>query len=140
MGEKNTFKEFFNVYGIKFISSTLLSLIIFLSVFFSGNILLISAVDGLFYGFVLGAGAGIMSFITNLGFFDVFAYSFIRFRNYVLDYKDKEKYNYDGTYDYSKSKELKRRNTRFVCLSYFASSLLFLIPCIITFIIFKINI
>lgn len=140
MRELSDFKRFINLYGTKFLTSLVLSLIIFLSIFLTSDRLLLNAVDALFYGFVFSFALGAFSWITNLGFFDIFAYNGIRFWAFLTDYKEKEKYEYKGTYDYTKSKELKRRETRFVCLSYLVASLFFLIPFIVTYIIFKINI
>lgn len=137
--EGQRFKEFFNLYGIKFLISFVLSLAIFLVIFLTGNMILLSAVDGLFYAFTFSFVIGVFSFVTNLGFFDIFAYNWLRFKGYITNYKNKEN-EFNGTYEYTKSKELKRKNTRLCCLSYFASSFIFLVPCVITYIIFKVSI
>lgn len=137
MGEHSDFKRFFNLYGTKFLSSLALSIIIFLSIFLTSDRLLINACDALFYSFAFCFASGALSWITNLGFFDIFAYCGIRLKAFITDYKDKEKSDFYGVYDYTKSKELKRKDTRFVCLSYFVASLFFLIPFIITYVVFK---
>ena len=140
MKEHSDLKEFITLYGTKFLTSLSLSLIIFLSIFLSSDRLLINACDALFYGFVFSFAIGAFSWITNLGFFDIFAYNGIRFWSFLTDYKNREKYDFKGTYDYTKSKELKRKDTRFVCLSYFIASLFFLIPFIVTYILFNVNV
>lgn len=140
MREHSDFKRFISLYGPKFFTSLALSLIVFLSIYLSSDRLLINACDALFYAFVFSFAIGAFSWITNLGFFDIFAYNGIRLWAFITDYKDREKFKYQGTYDYTKSKELKRKETRFVCLSYFIASLFFLIPFIITYILFKVNV
>ena len=91
MKEHTDFKQFITIYGPKFLISLVLSLIIFLSIYLSSDRLLINACDALFYGFVFSFAIGVFSWITNLGFFDIFAYSGIRFWSFLTDYKNKEK-------------------------------------------------
>lgn len=133
------FKDFIILYGIRFIVSLIISLVIFILIYIiKGETYLLSAIDATFIGFIVSFTLGTFSIITNLGFFDIFAYNVIRFINFIKGYKNiKEEYN--GTYEYSKSKEFKRKNNRKVFLSYYLASLFFLIPCVILFIIYKIN-
>ena len=96
---------------------------------------IVAALDGLFYAFVISFVTGAFSWITNLGFFDIFAYNAIRLKEYW--FKNIEKSHFYGTYDYTKSKKDKRDAQKFIPLSYIASSFIFLIGTIVVYIIYK---
>lgn len=129
------FKSFYEIYITRFLLIFAISFIFFIVYFVMKEETIIAALDGLFYAFVISFAAGAFSWLTNLGFFDIFAYNAIRLKEYW--FKNIEKSHFYGTYDYTKSKKDKRDVQKFIPLSYIASSFIFLIGTIIVYIIYK---
>lgn len=135
--KKVDFKAFFLTYGPKFIGTILVGCAIFLLIFFLNNKTLISALDGAFYASVFGLILGLFSFITNKGFFDIFAYNGVKLMHLFSPKRYEKVEGFNGTYDYTKSHEEKRKSTKFVCLSYFLGALIWLLVAVILYIIYK---
>lgn len=125
-------KDFFFKYGLRFIIITLIGVMVFISYAWIKSFSLISFVDGLFVAGLIGVLVSGCSFVTNHGFFDIFAYNAIRFINFVKQYKEK---NYYGTYEYTKAKESKRKETRLIPLSYLISGCFFLLVSLIIYLV-----
>lgn len=125
-------KDFFFKYGLRFIIITAISLVILITYVSIKLFSPISFVDGLFIGGLVGVLVSGCSFVTNHGFFDIFAYNAIRFINFVKQYKEK---NYYGTYEYTKAKEPKRKEARLIPLSYFISGCCFLLASLIVYLV-----
>lgn len=133
-------KEFMTIYGYKgliCLTFSLIFLIIYVSI---KNFTFISFIDALTYVVFIDVFVGGLSWITNLGFFDIFAYNFLRFKNYINKYRDENISRMNGTYDYTKTREFQRKNNKLVPLTYLFIALLFLIPLIILYIIYRANI
>lgn len=97
-------------------------------VLFTQGISETSITNALFIGGIVLVVMGCFSFLINQAFFDIVAYNVIRFTNFVKQYKDKSFY---GTYEYTKSKEEKRKSTRWVCLIYLVPGLILILASII---------
>ena len=117
-----------------------ISLIFFLIYIYLKEFVFIEYINALTYIVFFNIFIAGLSFCTNLGFFDIFAYNFLRTRNYLNKYRDENISRLNGTYDYTKSKEFKRKSNKFVPFTYLFVSLLFLIPLIILYIIYRVNI
>ena len=134
---KKALKQYVKYNFPKFLIVLALCAIIFILIYKLRGENIVSALDGLFYAFMISFIIGLLSIINNFGFFDIFAYNAIRLKEKFL--RNKEKSMFYGTYDYTKSKEAKRMANRFGSIAYFLFSLLFLIPLIILFIIFNMS-
>ena len=134
------FADFFKKYGVKFLISIAIELTFFLIYYLVFYKTIVGACDGLFIAGMIAFAAGTFSIITNLEFLDIFAYSFLKMFSHISPNKMKHIAQMNGRYEYSKSKEERRKDNRFVFLSYYASSILFLIPALIIFIYIKISI
>ncbi len=134
------FADFFKKYGIRFLVSLAVGVIIFLIYYLRINNSLVGSCDGLFIGGMICFAAGTLSIVTNLEFFDIFAFSFLKIASHIFKNKMKNIAQMNGRYEYTKSKEAARKDSRFVFLSYYASSILLLIPALIIFIYIKISI
>ena len=98
-----------------------------------------SALDGCFYATMCMLIATFGSIATNAGFFDIFAYNGIRIvRRLRREDKDGGSQFY-GTYDYTKSKEEKRRENKRVYLSYLLVALIYFVPIITLYGIYRVN-
>ncbi len=98
-----------------------------------------SALDGCFYATMCMLIATFGSIATNAGFFDIFAYNGIRIvRRLRREDKDGGSQFY-GTYDYTKSKEEKRRENKRVYLSYLLVALIYFVPTITLYGIYRVN-
>lgn len=129
-----SFKRFFIKYMIKSIISICISLIVFLIVFFIRGNNFTGILDGLFLASVASITMGLFSLITNLGFFDLIAYNGARFNNFIHQYKGK---SFNGVFEYSESKKEKRKENRYVFLSYLVVGIVFLIISIIYLFVFR---
>ena len=98
---------------------------------------LVNGVDACFYSSIVMIGVALLSFITNKGFFDIFAYNGLKIKYYFNPKAKKEENPFFGTYEYTKSKTSKRDNNKYVFLSYLVVGILYLIPTIILYIIYK---
>lgn len=134
------FREYMALYGYKTLISLFVSLIFFLIYIYLKEFVFIEYINALTYIVFFNIFIAGLSFCTNLGFFDIFAYNFLRTRNYLNKYRDENISRLNGTYDYTKSKEFKRKSNKFVPFTYLFVSLLFLIPLIILYIIYRVNI
>lgn len=134
------FADFFKKYCIRFLASLAVGVAFFLVYYLVINKTIVGSCDGLFIAGMICFAAGTFSIITNLEFFDIFAYSFLKFFAHIAKEKLKNIAKMNGRYEYSKSKEEQRKDNRFVFLSYYASSILLLIPALIIFIYIKISI
>jgi len=135
--KKVDFRGFLVQYGPKFLLSLLVGLTAFLLIYFLNGQTLLAAVDGAFYAFLFPLVAGAFSFITNKGFFDIFAYNGLKI-GYFFSPKRYERVDaFNGTYDYTKSRVEKRKINRFVYLSYLSAAILWLIATIVLYIIYR---
>ncbi len=145
------FADFFKKYGIRFLASLAVGVAFFLVYYLVINKTIVGSCDGLFIAGMICFAAGTFSIITNLEFFDIFAYSFLKMASHIKimvytlfekEIKNEMKHfvQMNGRYEYTKSKEEQRKDNRFVFLSYYASSILLLIPALIIFIYIKISI
>ena len=121
---KDLIKDFFFKYGLRFIVISVIEIIILVSYAWCYNFGAVAIMNGSCIAGFVGAIVSGLSFVTNHGFFDIFAYNGIRFINFVKQYKCK---NFYGTYEYTKSKEFKRRENRLIPLSYLSSAVVFFI-------------
>ena len=119
---------------IKSIISICISLIVFLIVFFIRGNNYTGILDGLFLASVASITMGLFSLITNLGFFDLIAYNGVRFNNFIHQYKGK---SFNGVFEYSESKKEKRKENRYVFLSYLVVGIIFLVISIIYLLVFR---
>lgn len=137
--KKFDFRKFFYQYVIKFLVSLLVATGIFLSIYGFNGFTLMSALDGCFYATMCMLIATFGSIATNAGFFDIFAYNGIRIvRRLRREDKDGGSQFY-GTYDYTKSKEEKRRENKRVYLSYLLVALIYFVPTITLYGIYRVN-
>ena len=134
------FADFFKKYGLRFLISTVVGVSFFLIYYFVINYSIVGASDGLFISGAVLSAIGTLSIINNLSFFDIFAFSALKMWSHI----DKDKYEeiakMNGRYDYTKTKELKRKENRYVFVSYYISSFLFLLPAVIIVIYIRITI
>ena len=105
-----TFREYMALYGYKTLISLFISLIFFLIYIYLKEFVFIEYINALTYIVFFNIFIAGLSFCTNLGFFDIFAYNFLRTRNYLNKYRDENISRLNGTYDYTKSKEFKRKS------------------------------
>lgn len=135
------FKQFFTLYGIRFLISLTFSIGLFLLIYFlniSGSYL-VSALNAATINFILMLAICFFSIATRSGFFDIFAYSAIRFKAH-LNPHSKEDQAFYGVYDYTKSKEIKRIDSKYFYLIYLSIAIIYLILTIILYVIYRINV
>ena len=135
---KFDFRRFFFLYGIRFLIAFFVALLIFILIFVLTGPSLLSATNGAFYSLVIMLIAAFGSYATNAGFFDIVAYSGLRFLKRFTK-SDKIHADFYGTYDYTKSKETVRRESKKVFLVYLIVALLYLILTLILYLIYKLN-
>lgn len=131
------FADFFKKYGLRFLISTVVGVSFFLIYYLVINNTIVGACDGLFISGAVIFAVGTLSIITNLGFFDIFAFSALKMFSHLNSGRNEAIAKMNGRYDYTKTKEEKRKDNRYVFVSYYISSILFLIPAIIIFIYIK---
>jgi hypothetical protein len=136
--KKSEFAKFLKRNWVKLLISVLFGLTIFLLIFFLNDRTLLSATNGAFYAFMSLFIVGVMSFVTNRGFFDIVGYNVLKLGHFFMPKRFEEVKNLNGTYDYTKMKEFKRKNDRFVCLIYLSISALFLVALITLYVILKV--
>lgn len=127
------------IYLPRFIVGSIAATAIFLSYYFGKGPSIMTALDGCFIASMSLLIVGILSFITNKGFFDIFAYNGIKIKYYFNPMAKPSENTFCGTYDYTKSKEEKRKDMKLVFLSYIAVGLIYLIPTITIYAIYKIG-
>lgn len=136
---KLTFKQFFVLYGIRFLVAFAFTCVLFLIIVLlnlNGNYL-VSSLNVSFVNFVLMIALAFFSFATNAGFFDIATYSLIRFSAHFRSNKKEEKMFY-GVYDYTKSKEIKRLDSKYFYLIYLVVAGIYLILTIILYICYRV--
>lgn len=124
------------LYGVKLIVSILVSTALFLSIYISRQMTVMAALDGCFYASIVMFVAAIMSIVTNQGFFDIFAYNGLKIKYYFNPKAKREQNEFFGTYEYTKSKEEKRKNYRFCYVVYLIVGGIYLIPTISLYIVY----
>ena len=134
------FADFFKKYVLKFLISTVVGVTFFLIYYLVINNTIVGACDALFISGAVIFAVGTLSIITNLGFFDIFAYSALKVYSHITRGKNEALAKMNGRYEYTKLKEQKRRDNRYVFVSYYISSILFLIAAVVIFIYIKISI
>lgn len=136
-----TFRQFFSLYLLRFLIAlgiTIIILIFIVTFNTSGNYL-ISSLNASFINLVLMIAASFFSVATRFGFFDIFAYSGIHFIARFQSKDKREGKTFNGVYEYTKSKEAKRLDNKYVYLSYLFVGLIYLILTIILYIIYRAN-
>lgn len=134
------FKTFFFQYGIRFLIAFAVDLLIFLIITLCNlfDSFFMSALNGAFISLCLMLFVAFFSFATNVGFFDIFAYSTIRFLSHI-PFLNKDSNAFNGVYEYTKSKEERRSENKKNYLIYLIISSIYLILTIILYIIYRVN-
>ena len=134
------FKRFFSLYLSRFLIALIFTLALFITIVvinLAGNYL-VSSLNASFISFVLMLAASFFSIATRSGIFDIFAYSAIRFSAHLRPHKNDDQAFY-GVYDYTKSKEVKRLDSKYFYLIYLTLAGIYLVVTIILYIVYRVN-
>ena len=113
------FKRFFSLYLSRFLIALILTIALLITIVLlnlTGDYL-VSSLNASFIDFVLMLAAAFFSVATRKGFFDIFAYSAIRFGAHLRPNKKDDEAFY-GVYDYTKTKEIKRLDSKYFYIIY----------------------
>lgn len=134
------FKRFFSLYLSRFLIALVLTIALLISIVLlnlAGDYL-VSSLNASFIDFVLMLAVAFFSVATRNGFFDIFAYSAIRFGAHLRPNKKDDEAFY-GVYDYTKTKETKRLDSKYFYIIYLVLAGIYLVITIILYIIYRMN-
>ena len=134
------FKRFFSLYLSRFLIALILTTALLITIVLlnlTGDYL-VSSLNASSIDFVLMLAAAFFSVATRKGFFDIFAYSAIRFGAHLRPNKKDDEAFY-GVYDYTKTKEIKRLDSKYFYIIYLVLAGIYLVVTIILYIIYRMN-